>query len=335
MLHKRIELELAIAFGIAAKPASFVCRGVVGIGALDRAVGQEPAKLECADAVELAVLDLDRRKHAGVDVRRDGEIAVRADLPMIGRGDLEPLAGRIIDVGHQPAGHPVRRGADAEHREQRQVDAEQLKPPALEADAVVGGVVDHPRRGDAPARPARAAGRRGHRAGRVNRIFERGDVAGANSARRGDPAAAFEHDQQIFDRPVAQAVGEHDILADQLVALRSDQDDIALGSDLAALAVPNDLVGGQIIAFARHAHLAGRGDEVGVAVVSDLVGAEADDLVGRRAPVEAPGRGGWLFCAVAAAERASNSGSAVQQTNVLPNAAPYARLAFSLLPIAP
>ena len=74
-------------------------------------------------------------------------------------------------------------------------------------------------------------------------------------ARGGDPAAAFEHDQQILDGAVAQRVGQVDVVADQLVALRVDDDDIALGADLAGLAVPDDLVGGEIIAVARHAHL--------------------------------------------------------------------------------
>src|SRR4051794_36217621 len=44
---------------------------------------------------------------------------------------------------------------------------------------------------------------------------------------------------------------------------------------------------------------------------------------------EATGATGWLVCAAAAADSESSSGSAVQQTNVLRNAAPSARLAFS------
>ena len=43
-------------------------------------------------------------------------------------------------------------------------------------------------------------------------------VAVRDPARGGDAAAAFQHDQQDFDRAVAQRVGEHDILADELVA---------------------------------------------------------------------------------------------------------------------
>ena len=63
---------------------------------------------------------------------------------------------------------------------------------------------------------------RRHRAGRVDRIVERRDVAACGVPRwRRDAAAALEHDQQIVDRPVAQRVGQHDIVADQLVALRA------------------------------------------------------------------------------------------------------------------
>ena len=43
--------------------------------------------------------------------------------------------------------------ADVEDRQQRQVDAEQLQPPALETDPLVRRVVDHPGGGDRPARP--------------------------------------------------------------------------------------------------------------------------------------------------------------------------------------
>jgi len=50
-----------------------------------------------------------------------------------------------------------------------------------ELDALMGRVVDHLRGGDRPAWAARAAGRSGHRAGRINRIFKRGDVAFAGT----------------------------------------------------------------------------------------------------------------------------------------------------------
>ena len=103
---------------------------------------------------------------------------------------------------------------------------------------------------------------------------------------------------------------------------RRKHDDIALGADFAGLAVPDDLVRGEVIALARHAHFAAGRHDVGVAVVGHPVGAEFDDLVscglvGRRscgAAARSPGR--WPRAAAA-----SNNGSAVHQTNVLCNAA--------------
>ena len=106
--------------------------------------------------------------------------------------------------------------------------------------------------------------RRGrHRAGRIDCILERRDFAGPRSARRGNSGAVLQDDEQIVDRAVAQRVGELDGVADELVALRGEHDDIALGVDLAGLAVPDHLVGREIIALAVHAHFAARGHDVG------------------------------------------------------------------------
>ena len=96
----------------------------------------------------------------------------------------------------------------------------------------------------------------------------------------GDPSAAFQHDQQIVDHPVAQRFGQGDPVADQFVAFGIDHHDIADRLDLAGLAVPGDLVGGEVIAVAIHPHLAGGGDQVGLAVVGGFVGAEVDPLLG-------------------------------------------------------
>ena len=64
-------------------------------------------------------------------------------------------------------------------------------------------------------------------------------------------------------------------------------DDIAVRADFAGLSVPDDLVGGDVIAVPLHPDRAGSGDDVGVAVVGDLFGAELDDLIGSPArPVQ-------------------------------------------------
>ena len=90
MLHTRIELELAVGLEIGAE-----CPRRVEVDAridvFDRAVGEEAADLEGADAVELAIFGFDRRQDAGVEVRRQRQVAVGRDLPVIGNGELEAL----------------------------------------------------------------------------------------------------------------------------------------------------------------------------------------------------------------------------------------------------
>ena len=197
---------------------------------------------------------------------------------MIGDCKLQPLLGRIADFRNQPAGRTLAAGADAEHRQKRQIDPEQLQPPALEAHPLVVGILDHFGGGDRPARPLRAAARRGHRARTVDRRIEGDDIASAHPAPGGDSAAAVQNHQKIVDRPVAKRIGEKDVVADQLVALRRQHDDAAKGADFAGLAVPHDAVGGEGVALALHAHGAGRGKDVGIAVVADFVGTEGDIL---------------------------------------------------------
>ena len=92
----------------------------------------------------------------------------------------------------------------------------------------------------------------------------------------GEPAAVLEHQQHVLDDSVAERVGQHDAVAISDVAAGIDDADIALGADLAGLAVPGHPVGAQIIALAVHPHVAARGDDVGLAVVVELVGAERD-----------------------------------------------------------
>ena len=84
--------NLPLAFEIAAEAVVAVGVGVVGVGIVDLAVGDEAADLEGAEAVELAVARLERRQRAGVDVRRDGQVAVGREPPVIGKRELEPVA---------------------------------------------------------------------------------------------------------------------------------------------------------------------------------------------------------------------------------------------------
>jgi hypothetical protein len=185
-----------------------------------------------------------------------------------------------------------------------------LQAAALEADLVLGRVIDDPRRGHRPARPPRATGFAGHWAGRVDRILERRDIAVAPAARGRDPSAALQHHQQIVDAAVAKRLGQHHPLADQFVAFGVEHDDIALGPHLAGPAVPNDPVGGDIISVARHTHRARRGDHIIFGVVAHLVGSEAHQvLLGGSAGSGAAG------CALAVAGASNSRGNAVHQAN--------------------
>ena len=122
----------------------------------------------------------------------------------------------------------------------------------------------------------------------------------------------------MLDRPVAQRVGELHGVADELVALGRQKNDIALGVDLAGLAIPDDLVGGEVIAFAVHPHFAARGHDVGVVVVGDLVGAELDDLVLLRRSWPRPAAeaaGAW---ATAAAREPPSASAALTTRQISP-----------------
>ena len=74
-------------------------------------------------------------KHAGVDVRRQRQVAVGPDLPVIGQGELEALPRRQAEVGNKPARRALGSARDVEDGQERKGDAEELQTAALEADA--------------------------------------------------------------------------------------------------------------------------------------------------------------------------------------------------------
>ena len=274
---QRVELRLAVRLEIAAD--ALAGRGDVGVDAFDRSVGQEAADLECPPAVELPVLRLDRREDAGIDMGRQRQVAVRPDLPMVGLGDFEALPARNAEVRREPAGRALLAARDGEDRQQRNAHPEELQMPADEAHLARRRIVDDPGGGDCPAWPLRAPARRRHGAWRVNGVLERGDIVRSGAVGGGEAGAVFENHEEIVDGAVAQRVGQFDIVANELVLLRREHDDIALRMHLPRLAVPDDLVGGHVIAVAAHPHFARRRDDVRIAVVSHLIGAEVDDLV--------------------------------------------------------
>ena len=101
----------------------------------------------------------------------------------------------------------------------------------------------------------------------------------AVAAPRSDAAALFEHDQHVLDNAVLQRIGQLDAVAIGDVALRIGDGDVAVGENLAGLAVPGDRVGAQPIAAAIHSHVALGGDDVVVEFIFQRPGAELDLIV--------------------------------------------------------
>ncbi len=114
----------------------------------------------------------------------------------------------------------------------------------------------------------------------VGGAVQRRVAVGPSCAPRRQAATVLKHEQQILDHAVTQAVGQHDIVAIGGVALGADDPHIAGGADFAADPVPADRVGAQLIAFASHLHIAAGGDDLRLAVVGQLVGAEVHHLGG-------------------------------------------------------
>ena len=278
-----VELELAVGLEIPPEAVVVIRVGRVGIGIGGLAISDERAHLEGTEAGKGAESSLERRQRLGIDAGCYRQVAVGRDPPIIGQRQLQPQRAGKSNIRDECAGYPVAVAADTEDRQQRKVEAEDAEPAAAKADALGVRVLDDLRRDDLPARVLRATGFGHHRARRIDVILEDRQAVGAGRAPGGDAAAAFEHDEQVLDRSVAQGIGQHDAVADQPVPFRRDDDDVALGPDFAALTGPGHLVGGEIIAVALHADAAARGDDLALAVVGDDIGAKLDQaVVGRR-----------------------------------------------------
>jgi hypothetical protein len=117
------------------------------------------------------------------------------------------------------------------------------------------------------------------RAGRVDGILKDRPPVGAGRSLGRDSSAALEDDQQVFDCAVAQVIGEDDVVADNLVPFGGHHHDVAVGADFAGLPCPRDLIGGQVVALALHAHATASSYDVVAAVVGYGVRAEFHGLL--------------------------------------------------------
>ena len=104
------------------------------------------------------------------------------------------------------------------------------------------------------------------------------DVAGviATSFDRRQTAAFAEREQQVLHRAGFELVGQLEPVGEQLVAVLVDETDVAGGDDLAARPVPADRVGADRLVLRAQDHVAGGGNDFGIAVVLEPVGLEVD-----------------------------------------------------------
>ena len=128
-------------------------------------------------------------------------------------------------------------------------------------------------------------------------------------------------------------VGENGIVANELIALRREQDDIALRANLVGFAVPDHAVSREILAVAHHPDGAVGGHDIRIAVVNDLIGAEVDGLFGGRC------RGSWsrLTLGVCHARQRNEHGKRRPPDKFRPQRRPSRRSEIPTLgqPIAP
>jgi hypothetical protein len=93
---------------------------------------------------------------------------------------------------------------------------------------------------------------------------------------RRHPPAGVEHQQQIIDRPVFEAVGQIDLVTDQLIALRVEHDDVAGRLHLTGLAVPHHPIGGEVIAVTGEPYRSAGTDHFATIVIGQVVGGEVE-----------------------------------------------------------
>ena len=210
-------------------------------------------------------------------MRRDRQIAVGGEAQIIGKGNFEPVGAAEADVGDEDTAARIIVGRVAEPRQRDEGQAEDFNARALVADLVLRLVVNDADGADLPARVLGAARVILDRAGRVGGVFQL-DIAVVETPtlHRGEPRAIIEHDEHILDDAVAQRVGQHDAVAIGGVAFGILDRDIALGDHFACLAVPRHLVGAHRDGVAVHFDIAVGNDDVGVAVVIQIVGGKAD-----------------------------------------------------------
>ena len=247
----RVELKPSVGIEIAAEVFAERFVDSIEIGVVDIAVGHEAADLESTMLAEMTVARREARQVGGVEMRRDGDVAIAREALVIGKRKLDAVDAGNAEFGDQETRDPAERTgiADREDGQQRQVEPEDAEASPAEDQSARVGLSDDLCGGNAPGEGF-AIGR----AGRVGCVIDAhvAILEPAHIAR--DPPSRLERKQEIVDRRGFERVVEENAVADQLVAGRRAQHDVTLGYHGSGGAVPAQPVGGKCIAFLPHPH---------------------------------------------------------------------------------
>ena len=271
-----VDIEEAVAEDVPAHPAAVLGRGA-GLG--DAGVDGVLAVLRA-----LAVLAGQHDRLVGGEARREGQVAMGRERPVVGDRHVHTEGPRAAVDGGQEAA-PARDAGIGMAEVGRVEDghAEELERGIVVGEIVIGLIVDHGPGLDLPERrPGGLVG--AQRAGREHRLAHHRAVAvDATRAAGDDPRVVGHEDAQAVDDAVSQVAGKLDGIGEQHLAAGLAQRDVA-GGDHHAVALPvADACGTQHALALGDLDVAGRDDRVGGLVVGQLVGPHQQIAGGRLA----------------------------------------------------
>jgi hypothetical protein len=236
-------------------------------------IGDAAAELGQAEGPELAVLRIEHHARAGGEERAEDEVSIGCQVHEERSLDGEAELGVGAERGREEAGAPVDRGVGmVEIGRIEDRHAEELEPGIAVGDRAGRLIVHHPLGLDLPERVAAVLA---DLARAVDGTIEGGALAVAAHAPDGcQTTAVLEQYTDALDEPAAQTVVEHELVAEEGVARRLDQNDVAARGHGAGLDVVGDQVGQQGATVLQQLDIAARGDPAGLDRIDDFVGGQ-------------------------------------------------------------
>ena len=235
--------------------------------------GEDARDVEAAVGEAGPVLALEQHAAFGGDEGGDGHVGRGAEGAVVGQLEAQAEDARGEEARHQNAARPLDPGlGNAQPRHVADRDAEELEAGVLEVDAPRHGVVGDARGAQRPGR-RRVLGADG--AGARHRAVERRVAVAAADLHRRHLQLSGDQEPRARDQAVGQVGGQRRCVGDEHAAGRVGQHQRSLGADLVGRLVVDDPPRPEHPALVEHLHVAGGGEQPGLAVVADLVGDQA------------------------------------------------------------